>query len=98
MAKVVLIKPVISEKAEMLSENANQYTFIVDKSANKIEIRNAIKHKYGVKVSSINTLVMPHKTKSRNTRSRVIQGRVASYKKAVVTVAEGDVIDFYGEI
>lgn len=97
MAKVILIKPVISEKSEMLSEK-NQYTFIVDKTATKFDIKREVKFKYDVNVTSVNTMIMPHKAKSRNTRSRVILGRVPSFKKAVVTVADGDVIDFYGEI
>ncbi len=96
--KTILIKPIITEKAELLSENQNQYSFVVHRNANKIEIKNAVKKMYGVEVAAVNTAVMPAKAKNRNTRSGVIRGHVASYKKAVVTLADGEVIDFFGDI
>ena len=98
MAKEILIKPIISEKAELLSENKNQYSFVVNKSANKIEVRNAVEALYNVNVSSVNTMVMPAKAKSRNTRSGLIKGRVSSFKKAIITLADGEEIDFFGDI
>ena len=97
MAKNILIKSVVSEKAELLSENQEQYTFVVHGSANKIEVRNAIESRYGVTVDSVNTMNMPSKTKNRSTKSGVIRGRVSGYKKAVVTLIEGDSIDLYNE-
>ena len=96
--KNVLIKPVISEKANHLSEEMSQYTFVVDKRANKIEIKEAIEQMYNVAVASVNTVVVPGKVKSRGTRSGFIQGRKSSYKKAVVRLAPGEIIDFYGDI
>ena len=98
MAKDILIKPIISEKAESLSENLGQYSFVVNKKANKIEIQKAIESLYNVNVASVNTIVMPAKAKSRNTRSGMIKGRVSSYKKAIVTLSEGEEIDFFGDI
>lgn len=98
MAKDILIKPIISEKAETLSESLGQYSFVVNKKANKIEIQKAIESLYNVNVASVNTLVMPAKAKSRNTRSGLIKGRVSSYKKAIVTLADGEEIDFFGDI
>jgi large subunit ribosomal protein L23 len=98
MAKQILIKPVITEKADSLSEKRGQYTFIVNKDANKIEIKNAVKNLYNVEVESVNTLVMPAKSRNRNTRKGVIKGRVSSYKKAVVTLASGETINFFGDI
>ena len=98
MAKTVLIKPIITEKAEQLSEARNQYSFVVDRKSNKIEIKKAVEALYNVSVSSVNTLIMPGKTKSRNTKSRVIKGRISGYKKAVVTLATGEEIDFFGDI
>jgi large subunit ribosomal protein L23 len=98
MAKQILIKSVVSEKAEILSENRSQYTFVVADSANKIEVRNAIESQYGVTVESVNTLRMPSKSKNRSTKSGVIRGRVAGFKKAVVTLIEGDTIDLYNEM
>ena len=82
MSKTILIRPIITEKAESLSENLNQYSFVVDRRANKIEIRNAVEKMYSVSVSSVNTIVMPAKAKNRNTRSGVTKGHVSSYKKA----------------
>ncbi len=98
MAKMILIKPIITEKAEGLSENLNQYSFVVDKKSSKIEIKDAVQKMYDVKVASVNTAIMPAKAKNRNTRSGLIRGRVSSYKKAVVTLAEGHEIDFFGDI
>ncbi|TXF91106.1 50S ribosomal protein L23 [Neolewinella aurantiaca] len=98
MAKTILIKPVVSEKAELLSEAQGHYTFVVDKTANKIEIRNAIEARYGVTVDRVNTMVMPGKTKNRSTKSGLLRGRVSSFKKAIVTLAEGDSIELYDEV
>ena len=98
MKKQILVRPVITEKSEMLSEKTGQYSFIVHRRANKIEIRNAIEKRYGVNVDSINTLVMPGKAKNRNTKSGMVRGRVSSFKKAIVTLADGEVLDLYGEM
>lgn len=98
MAKEILIKPIISEKAEILSEDLNKYSFIVHRKANKIEIRKAVEDMYNVQVDSVNTMVMPGKTKNRSTRSGILQGRMPAYKKAVVTLVEGDEIDFFGDL
>jgi large subunit ribosomal protein L23 len=98
MEKRILIKPIISEKAEMLSEKKGQYSFVVNRKANKLQIRKAVENQYSVNVTSVNTMVMPGKAKSRFTRAGAIQGRVSSFKKAVVTLAEGEVIDFFGDI
>ena len=98
MSKRVLIKPIISEKAETLSSALTQYSFIVNKRANKIEIRKAVEAMYSVNVSSVNTLNMPGKSKTRNTRSGVLSGSMSSYKKAVVKLAAGEEIDFFGEV
>lgn len=98
MAKTILIKPIITEKAETLTDKFNQYSFVVDRKSNKVEIRKAVEKMYSVSVASVNTTVMPSKAKSRNTRSGVIRGYVSSYKKAIVTLAEGEEIDFFGDI
>ena len=98
MAKTILIKPIITEKAEQLSGNLNQYSFVVNKKANKIEIRQAVEDMYNVNVSSVNTLIMPAKQKNRNSRSGLIKGRTNAYKKAIVTLTEGEEIDFFGDI
>ena len=96
--KTILIRPIITEKAEILSEGQNQYTFVVHRKANKIEIRKAVEELYQVTVERVNTAVMPAKAKNRTTRSGMIQGRQSAYKKAVVTLASGEDIDFFGDI
>jgi large subunit ribosomal protein L23 len=98
MAKDILIKPLITEKAENLSEKLNQFTFLVDRKSNKIEIRKAIEKMYNVQVASVNTAIMPSKTRNRNTKAGFVRGSVSAYKKAVVTLAPGETIDLYGEI
>ncbi len=96
MSNNILIKPIISEKSEKLTAKGNQYTFIVDKKANKIEIKKAVELMFTTNVIAVNTMVMPAKLKSRNTRSGVIRGSVSAYKKAYVTLAEGEELDIYG--
>ena len=98
MGHHILVKPIISEKAEGLSESLNQYSFVVDKGANKIQIKKAVEEMYNVSVRSVNTLIMPAKAKSRFTRTGVQRGRQSSYKKAIVTLAQGEEIDFFSEI
>ncbi len=93
----VLKKPLITEKVSALNESG-KYGFIVDKHANKVEIKKEVEKMYGVTVESVNTMRYQGKLKSRYTKSKVISGRTAGYKKAIVTVAEGDVIDFYSGI
>ncbi len=95
MARVSIIKPLLTEKATKLSDKRGQYSFVVDKGVNKIEIKKAIEGQFQVTVESVNTLVMPAKAKNRNTRAGVIRGRVSSYKKAIVTLSEGETINFY---
>ncbi len=98
MEKTILVKPIITEKSEKLSEAYNQYSFIVNKKANKIEIKDAVEKMYNVSVASVNTMIMPAKAKNRNTRAGLIRGRVSAYKKALVTLAQGEEIDFFGDI
>lgn len=98
MDKQVLIKPIISEKSEILSGDLNQYSFMVNKKANKIEIRKAIEKMYSVNVAAVNTMIVAGKAKARNTKSGVLNGRISPYKKAIVTLAEGEEIDFFGDI
>jgi len=93
----VLIKPVLSEKANKQSEKMNRYTFVVDKKANKLEIKKAVEQFYGVQVENVNTAVTPSKLKAKYTKAGFIVGRKPSKKKAVVTVAEGETIDIYSQ-
>ncbi len=98
MGKLVLIKPVLSEKAERLSEKRQQYTFIVDRKVNKLEIKKAVELMYNVNVESVNTAVIPGKIKSRNTKTGIVRGQKPAYKKAFVTLIKGEEIDLYGNI
>ncbi|HEU5052729.1 MAG: 50S ribosomal protein L23 [Ginsengibacter sp.] len=94
----VLIKPVLSEKVNRLSEKFNRYTFIVNRKANKLEIKKAVEEFYGITVEDVNTINVPSKVKQRNTKSGLLTGRKPAKKKAIVTVAEGDTIDLYSNI
>lgn len=91
----VLVRPIITEKVNGQMENEGRYTFVVDKKANKLEIATAVEEFYGVKVLTVNTLVVPGKSKSRFTKSGFIEGVKPSYKKAIVTLAEGETIDLF---
>ncbi len=98
MSKQIIIRPLITEKSELLSENLSQYSFVVNKNANKIEIRKAIEAMYGVNVDAVNTIIVPGKSKVRNTRTGLQKGRKPSFKKAIVRLSEGEEIDFFGDI
>ncbi|MBE9483558.1 MAG: 50S ribosomal protein L23 [Bacteroidetes bacterium] len=94
----IIIKPVITEKMTAMGESLNRYGFIVNRKANKLQIKKAIEDLYGVDVVSVNTMTYRGKTKSRFTKTGVISGKTASFKKAIITVAEGETIDFYSNI
>ena len=94
----ILIKPIVTEKMTMLGESLNRYGFVVDTRANKLQIKSAIEEMYGVSVEAVNTMRYLGKKKSRFTKSGVIQGRANAFKKAIVTLAEGEKIDFYSNI
>ncbi|MBO3700091.1 50S ribosomal protein L23 [Roseivirga sp. E12] len=93
----ILKKPLVTEKVSELNESG-KYGFIVDEDANKVEIKKAVEDMYGVTVENVNTMRYQGKMKSRYTKSRIISGRKNSFKKAIVTVADGEVIDFYSGI
>jgi large subunit ribosomal protein L23 len=94
----VLIKPILTEKANGQQDKLRRYAFRVSKSANKLEIKKAVEGFYGVTVTNVNTAVVPAKNKSRFTKAGVISGRKPGYKKAFITVAEGETIDLYANI
>lgn len=94
----ITIKPIVTEKATKLSEKLNRYTFRVTPTANKYQIKDLVEKLYGVKVIDVNTLIVRGKNKSRYTKSGLLRGKTSSYKKALVTVAEGQSIDFYSNI
>lgn len=94
----VLIKPLITEKMTSDSEKHNRYGFVVSKGANKIEIKKAVEQAYGVKVADVRTLNVDGKKRSRFSKTGIVKGRTNSYKKAIVQLVDGDVIDFYDNI
>lgn len=94
----ILLKPIVTEKMTSQGERYNRYGFVVAKSANKLQIKKAIEGLYDVTVHSVNTMRYGGKIKTRNTKSGLLSGRTASRKKAVVTLAEGNKIDFYSNI
>ncbi len=92
------IKPIVTEKATGLTEKLNKYTFRVSPEANKYQIKSLVEELYGVKVVRVNTMIVRGKNKSRYTKSGLLRGKTSSYKKAIVTIAEGETIDFYSNI
>ncbi|KYP16096.1 50S ribosomal protein L23 [Flavihumibacter sp. CACIAM 22H1] len=94
----VLIKPILTEKANAQQESLRRFAFKVARKANKLEIKKAIESFYGVTVVDVNTAVIPGKNKTRFTKAGFIQGRKSAYKKALITVAEGETIDLYGAV
>ncbi len=94
----VLVKPILTEKANAQQEKLRKYSFKVDRRANKLEIKKAVEEFYGVSVIDVNTAVVPGKNKTRYTKAGFIQGQKPAFKKAMVTVAEGESIDLYSNI
>lgn len=95
----ILIKPLLTEKQTAITEKfSNRYGFRVAPGANKVEIKNAVEQMYGVTVVSVNTMKYAGKKKSRYTKSGVISGKSSAFKKAIVTLKEGEVIDFFSNI
>jgi len=94
----ILIKPIVTEKMTELGEKLNRYGFIVNINTNKIQIANAVEEMYGVTVEAVNTICYAGKSKSRFTKAGVINGKTTAFKKAIITVAKGETIDFYSNI
>ena len=93
-----LFKPIITEKATKISESLNQYTFLVDKRSNKIQIKKAVEDIYDVKVENVSTINYGSERKKRYTKNGIQNAKSNSIKKAIVKLAEGDKIDFYDNL
>ncbi|MDO4715690.1 MAG: 50S ribosomal protein L23 [Bacteroidales bacterium] len=93
-----IVKPLITEKLTAVTEKENKYGFIVRPEANKLQIKSEVEALYGVTVVAVNTMKYGGKNKSRYTKAGLIRGRSNAFKKAVVTLKDGDVIDFYSNI
>ena len=94
----ILFKPIITEKASKISERLNQYTFLVDKRSNKIQIKKAVEDIYDVKVDNVSTINYGSERKKRYTKNGIQNGKSNSIKKAIVKLSEGDKIDFYDNL
>ena len=94
----IIIKPIVTEKMTAITEKLNRYGFRVQPDANKIQIACAIEGLYNVTVVKVNTMNYRGKNKSRFTKAGLVKGKEAAFKKAIVTLKEGDTIDFYSNI
>jgi large subunit ribosomal protein L23 len=94
----ILFKPLVTEKMTAQSEKLNRIGFVVNRQASKQEIKDAIEKLYNVNVVTINTMIYAGKTKSRYTKGGVQKGKTKAFKKAIITLAEGETIDFYSNI
>ena len=94
----ILIKPIVTEKLTAQGEKLNRYGFVVDRDANKLQIKDAVEKAYGVSVADVNTVNYQGKRKQRYTKAGRLRGRMNHYKKAYVTLAGEDKIDFYANI
>lgn len=94
----ILIKPIITEKATTMSELRNCYSFEVDPKANKIEIKNAVEAAYGVSVEKVRTVNVRPDRRTRYTKTGIQHGKTNATKKAMVQLAEGEVIDLYANM
>jgi large subunit ribosomal protein L23 len=94
----ILLKPIVTEKMTSQGDKFNRYGFLVTKNANKLQIKKAVEELYGVTVASVNTMRYGGKVKTRNTKSGYLVGKTSATKKAVITLAEGNKIDFYSNI
>jgi len=94
----IIIKPIVTEKVNQLGDKFNRYGFRVVREANKLQIQKAVQDMYNVTVVAVNTMNCAGKKKSRYTKSGIINGKSPSFKKAIVTVKQGEKIDFYSNI
>ena len=94
----IQIKPIVTEKATALTEKHGCYTFAVSPDANKFQIKDLIEQMYGVNVVKVNTAIYAGKRKQRYTKAGLIKGRTVAFKKAIVSLAEGQTIDFYSNL
>ncbi len=94
----IIIKPIVTEKVTAMAEKLNRYGFCVNPDANKLQIKEAVEKMYNVTVVEVNTMNYNGKKKSRYTKTGLVVGKTPAYKKAMVTLKDGDAIDFYSNI
>ena len=93
-----IVKPLVTEQMTGITEKHNQFGFIVRPEANKLQIKAEVEALYGVTVKSVNTMIYAGKSKTRYTKAGLLKGRTNAFKKAIVTLNEGETIDFYSNI
>ena len=94
-----IIKPLVTEKMTAITEKQNNvFGFVVRPEANKLQIKEEVEKRYNVNVKSVSTIRYAGKTKSRYTKRGLVKGRTNAFKKAIVTLSEGETIDFYSNI
>lgn len=93
-----IVKPLVTEKVTDLTEKHNVFCFVVRPEANKLQIQNEVEALYNVKVVSVNTVNYAGKNKSRYTKAGLLRGKTNAFKKAYVTLMEGESIDFFSNI
>ncbi|MCB9169716.1 MAG: 50S ribosomal protein L23 [Flavobacteriales bacterium] len=94
----ILIRPIITEKMTAQGEKEGRYGFVVDRNSNKVQIKDAVEQAYGVTVTGVRTMIVRGKTRTRYTKTDILHGRTSAYKKAIVTLQEGESIDLYSSI
>ena len=93
-----IVKPLVTEKMTNITEKQNKFGFIVRPEANKIEIQKEVEATYNVTVEEVNTMRYAGKRSQRYTKAGLVRGHKSAFKKAIVTLKEGDEIDFYSNI
>lgn len=94
----ILVRPLITEKMTNISADSGKYGFLVNPKANKIQIKNAIEKKFDVHVVSVRTINHPGKTKSQFRKSGKFEGKTARFKKAIITLKEGEKIELFEQV
>ena len=94
----IIIKPLVTEKMTAITDKLNRFGFVVRPDANKLEIKKEVEALYNVTVVDVNTINYSGKKKSRYTKSGIINGKQSAFKKAIVTLKEGETIDFFSNI
>ncbi|MCO6481191.1 MAG: 50S ribosomal protein L23 [Flavobacteriales bacterium] len=94
----IIIRPLITEKMTAQGEKEGRYGFVVDRRSNKLEIRDAVEKEFNVTVTGVRTMIVRGKKRTRYTKSQVLRGSSSSWKKAIVTLAQGDSIDFFSNL
>lgn len=93
-----IIRPIVTEKMTAQGEKEGRYGFVVVKTSNKVQIKHAVEKEYGVTVTGVRTMIVRGKNRTRYTKSLILKGRTQSYKKAIVSLKEGETIDLYSSI